>query len=87
VRHEILGDERPRDRASEFTGRPGSDDVAAALGRALDACDELVRRAPELGATSLAGGRDRPPMTVLQCLVHATAHTAEHVGHLEGTLR
>jgi uncharacterized damage-inducible protein DinB len=83
VRRMILGDERPRDRDSEFSARPTRDEVDAALGRALDACDELVRRGPELEAPSLATRHGRP-WTVLNCLVHATAHTAEHVGHLEG---
>src|SRR6266511_2078442 len=47
IRFRMLGDARPRDRDSEFTGRPTLDDVAAALRRALEACDELTRRAPE----------------------------------------
>jgi hypothetical protein len=83
IRFRMLGDARPRDRESEFTGTPAREDVAAALGRALEACEELVSRAPELGAPSPQPPPDEPGWSVLNCLVHATAHTAEHVGHLE----
>jgi hypothetical protein len=94
VRAMMLGDARPRDRDAEFAGRPTPEQVAAAVGRALGACDELARRSPELDATSPIGAvavarvaRQHPePWTVLRCLIHATAHTAEHVGHLEGTV-
>jgi hypothetical protein len=82
----MLGDARPRDRESEFTGEPTRDELAAALRRALDACEELVNRAPELGAPSPNAPQNEPGWTVLNCLVHATAHTAEHVGHLESSL-
>lgn len=85
VRLRMLGDIRPRDRDSEFAGAPTSDAIAEALERALDACGELVRRATELDAPSPAAPADSPGWTVLNCLVHATAHTAEHVGHLEGS--
>ncbi|HEY7201632.1 MAG TPA: DinB family protein [Candidatus Dormibacteraeota bacterium] len=86
IRHHMLGAERPRDRAAEFTGRPTRDDVLAALARALDACDELERRDLDLdehGPTHPFGTRD---WTLGRCLLHATAHTAEHAGHLEATL-
>jgi len=86
IRLRILGDPRPRDRESEFAGQPTREDVAAALRRALDACDELVSRAPELGVPSPNPPPNEPGWTVLNCLVHATAHTAEHVGHLESSL-
>lgn len=87
IRFRMLGDARPRDRDAEFTGRFAPEDVAAALDRALEACEQLVSRAPELGARSPNPPADSPEWTVLNCLVHATAHTAEHVGHLEGTVR
>src|SRR5215470_12021349 len=86
IRLRMLGDARPRDRDSEFAGQPSRDDVAAALGRALDACQELVNRAPELGVPSPNPPPNEPAWTVLNCLVHATAHTAEHVGHLESSI-
>jgi DinB superfamily len=86
VRLRMLGDVRPRDRASEFTGTPARDAIAVALERSLDACRELVRRAPELGAPSPEPPSDNPGWTVLNCLVHATAHTAEHAGHLESSV-
>jgi DinB family protein len=86
VRAMMLGDARPRDRDAEFAGRPTPEEVAAAVGRALEACDELVRRSPELDATSPVAREQPEAWTVLRCLIHATAHTAEHVGHLEGTL-
>jgi hypothetical protein len=87
IRFRMLGDARPRDRDAEFAGRFAREDIAAALGRALEACGELANRAPELGARSPNPPSDGPEWTVLNCLVHATAHTAEHVGHLEGTLQ
>ena len=86
IRFRMLGDARPRDRDAEFAGRFTPEDIAASLGRALDACAELVKRAPELGARSPNPPADSPEWTVLNCLVHATAHTAEHVGHLEGSV-
>jgi uncharacterized damage-inducible protein DinB len=86
IRLRMLGDARPRDRDAEFTGRPGREEVAAALDRALQACADLVGRAPELGAPSPNPPPNEPGWTVLNCLVHATAHTAEHVGHLESSL-
>jgi hypothetical protein len=86
IRFRILGDARPRDRDAEFAGRFTREDIAASLARALDACEELVGRAPELGAPSPNPPQDSPEWTVLNCLVHATAHTAEHVGHLEGSV-
>jgi DinB superfamily len=85
IRLRMLGDARPRDRDAEFAGGPTREAVAAALRLALEACDELVRRAPELGAPSPKAADFAPTWTVLNCLVHATAHTAEHVGHLEGS--
>jgi hypothetical protein len=86
IRLRMLGDARPRDRDAEFAGRPTRDDVAAALTLALEACDELVRRAPGLDTTSPQAPPETPDWTVLNCLVHTTAHTAEHVGHLEGSV-
>jgi len=86
IRFRMLGDARPRDRDAEFAGRFTREDIAASLDRALDACAELVRRAPELGATCPNPPPYQPGLTALHCLVHVTAHTAEHVGHLEGTL-
>jgi hypothetical protein len=86
IRLRMLGDARPRDRDAEFSGRPTRDDVAAALSLALEACDELVRRAPELDAPSPEPPANGPGWTVLNCFVHATAHTAEHVGHLESSV-
>jgi uncharacterized damage-inducible protein DinB len=86
IRLRMLGDARPRDRDSEFAGEPTRESVTAALGRALEACEALVDRAPELGAPSPEPPANGPGWTVLNCLVHATAHTAEHVGHLESTL-
>jgi len=86
IRLRMLGDDRPRDRNTEFAGRFTREDVAASLRRALEACEELVARAPELGDRCPNPPGDEPGYTVLNCLVHATAHTAEHVGHLEGTL-
>src|SRR5262245_53689541 len=86
IRHHMLGAERPRDRDSEFTGRPTRDQVLTSLSRALEACDELVRREPDLdvpGPTIPFGNRD---WTRLQCLLHITAHTAEHAGQLEATV-
>lgn len=85
IRLRILGGERPRDRDAEFIGARTPAEVEAALRRALEACDELVRRAPELDALSPAA--QDPAWTVLNCLVHVTAHTAEHVGHLESSVR
>jgi uncharacterized damage-inducible protein DinB len=86
IRLRMLGDDRPRDRDAEFDGQHAQELVAAALDRALEACAELVSRAPELGATCANPPSNLPEFTVLHCLVHATAHTAEHVGHLESTL-
>jgi len=86
IRFRMLGDARPRDREAEFTGTPAREDVAAALSRALDACRELVNRAPELGVPCPQPPADQSEYSVLHCLVHITAHTAEHVGHLESTL-
>ncbi|MBO0702062.1 MAG: DinB family protein [Candidatus Dormibacteraeota bacterium] len=86
IRLRMLGDERPRDRDAEFAGRFTREEIADALGRALDACDELVRRAPELGERCPNPPAGSPEWTVLNCLVHASAHTAEHVGHLESTV-
>lgn len=86
IRFRMLGDDRPRNRDAEFAGQFTREAVAAALGRAQEACEELVSRAPELGAPASNPPGDSPGWTVLNCLVHATAHTAEHVGHLEGTL-
>lgn len=86
IRLRMLGDARPRDRDSEFSGRPTREEVTAALGRALEACERLVDRAPELDAPSPKAPADSPGWTVLNCLVHTTAHTAEHVGHLESSL-
>ena len=86
IRFRMLGDDRPRDRDAEFAGGFTREDVAAALGRAQDACEKLVSRAPDLGARAPNPPADSPEWTVLNCLVHATAHTAEHVGHLESTV-
>ena len=85
IRLRILGGERPRDRDAEFICARTPAEVEAALRRALEACDELVRRAPELDALSPTA--QDPAWTVLNCLVHVTAHTAEHVGHLESSVR
>jgi DinB superfamily len=85
VRYRILGDERPRDREAEFAGSRTRDEVAAALERAFAACDELVRREPELGQVAPKVPPDQQ-WTVLRCLLHVTAHTAVHAGHLQGSL-
>src|SRR5690348_3147766 len=82
IRYHMLGAERPRDRDSEFTGSPTRDGVLAALGRALEACDELVRQAPDLDAPASAIPFGDRVWTLLHCLLHVTAHTAEHAGHL-----
>lgn len=82
TRQAMMGEARPRDRDSEFAGEPALEDLQAALDRALAACDDLARRCPDLAAVSGAA----QGWTVLRALVHATAHTAEHVGHLESTV-
>jgi uncharacterized damage-inducible protein DinB len=83
TRQVMLGDARPRDRESEFAGERSLEDLRAALDRALAACDELARRRPDLAEFTGARGGS---LTVLRALVHATAHTAEHVGHLESAV-
>jgi len=85
TRQAMLGDPRPRDRDSEFTGEPSLEDLGAALDRALAACEELARRCPDL--TAMSDARRGDSWTVLRSLIHATAHTAEHVGHLESAVR
>lgn len=84
--HLAAGRAHERDRSSEFAvrGRRADD-----LARVVDGADALAN---ELIAAAFAAGLDTPrerpnarPVTVLFCVTHAIAHTAEHVGHAELT--
>ena len=73
-----------RDRESEFAARGRTAiDLAAAIDSADQAAPDLIRAAIAAGLETV---RDRPgarPVTAAFCVVHAIAHTAEHVGHAE----
>jgi uncharacterized damage-inducible protein DinB len=87
LRHVILGAPRPRRRDLEFSDVPALEAIQQALRRALEACDLVSARGPladqavDVPPSMSPGGIEG--WTAALALLHITAHTAEHCGHLD----
>lgn len=82
--HRATGREIPRERAKEFEVRnAAAKDLLAAVDRADLAVSGLVQSAVSAGLDTVRENPGGKPLTAMFCLLHAAAHTAEHVGHAE----
>jgi uncharacterized damage-inducible protein DinB len=87
LRHLILGAPRPRQRDLEFSEQQALEGIQESLRRALEACDLVAAGGPradqpvDVPPSMSPGGIES--WTAALALVHITAHTAEHCGHLD----
>ncbi|MGH2377683.1 MAG: DinB family protein [Candidatus Limnocylindria bacterium] len=84
--HRAGGQEIPRERSKEFEVRnAAAGQLLAAIDRADQDVAGLVRAAVDAGLETVRQNPGGRQITAIYCLLHAAAHTAEHVGHAEVT--
>lgn len=86
----ILKKDYPRDRDSEFVKSHTLSHITNSLDRAIKLCQEIVRRKISI-VEKLPKPREVYSMgfavnNFYEILLHVTAHTAEHLGHIKAKI-